>query len=127
MPYSLQELRLLRLLKAVQQSEMNYVELDFEEKTASTFQLPEASNRPPRSASLSPLFPSLMPTLDALEKHDCIRLVKPNSYCIIQLTHTGWHLSQLLLWKFLCFLGKSVLVPIVVSIITTIITLRFFR
>jgi len=41
----------------------------------------------------------------------------------IQLTHSGFHYAQTVISAFLKFLAKSVLVPIAVAFVTTLITL----
>lgn len=45
------------------------------------------------------------------------------SHDMIQLTFKGFHCKQLLISGFFAFLAKSVIVPIVVSILTTLIVL----
>lgn len=44
---------------------------------------------------------------------------------ISQLTHTGFHYQEEIISRFLAFMTKSIIVPVVVSIITTIITIKF--
>lgn len=63
---SVQELRLLHLLKAVQQTESGFVELDYESQCAKSCPLPEGGSNAPLEKSLEPVFSSLSPTLDAL-------------------------------------------------------------
>ena len=118
---SVQELRLLRLLKAVQRTEDNFVRLDFDSQIAKT------ANSPNKERSVAPFSPHLVSILRDLEKQGCVRFMAPNTCRPVQVTHAGWHLFQFSVFEFLRFLGRSVLVPIIVSIITTIITVRFFR
>lgn len=41
-------------------------------------------------------------------------------------THRGWHVSEITLNKFLAFCGRSILVPILVSIVTAYLVSRYF-
>ena len=116
---SVQELRLLRLLKAVQQTESGFVELDYESQCAKSCPLPGGDSSAPLEKSLDPVFASLSPTLDALEKHGCVRFMAPNSYAFVQLTHAGWHLLQFSALWFVKFVVCSILVPALVAWLTS--------
>ena len=73
----------------------------------------------PLEKSLAPVFASLSPTLDALEKHGCVRFMAPNSYAFVQLTHAGWHLLQFSALWFVKFVVCSILVPALVAWLTS--------
>lgn len=46
--------------------------------------------------------------------------------CFLFVTHNGWHIPEITLNKFLSFCGRSILVPILVSMVTAYLVSRYF-
>ena len=106
--------RLLRKLKKAQQTENNTVFIDGTGLKART---------QPHNAqacvevSLKAYKTSLIPTLKYLDAEGLVEY----RATFTQVTSKGWHYRQELAWAFCAFLAKSVLVPIIVSLATSVI------
>ena len=117
----LSELRVLLCLTKVAKDETDYIYIDFENRL---FVKVVDSNRDRLSTHFPSREPAVLNLLKSLQRSGYIILETQgleNYYC--QLTDIGLHFKEHCLHIMLLFLYKSVAVPIVVSIITTLITL----
>lgn len=115
---TVQAFRLLRKLKKSQMNLNELVYIDYDAMTASTI---HESGKPFEKVNLKAYRTSLDSTLRYLFERKYIDY--DGDHSVVQVLHSGWHLGQTMLSNFLGFLFKSVFVPIVVSLLTTLITL----
>ena len=76
-----------------------------------------AENAKVKTRSVRYSDPDLSSILRMLSDEGYITIVDQN---YVSVTHSGNHRAQVLVYRTLCFLAKSVVVPILVSILTTI-------
>ena len=108
--------KLLKKLKEAQQLEDLAFGIDFDGLEAVTLCM---DNEDVKTVDISEHGGALQTTLDYLDDQGDIEM--GDSSCG-QVLHAGWHRGQILFSKFLQFLIKSVVVPIVVSFLTALIT-----
>ena len=108
--------KLLKKLKEAQQLEDLAFGIDFDGLEAVTLCM---DNEDVKTVDISEHSGALQTTLDYLDGQGYIEM--GDSGCG-QVLHAGWHRGQILFSKFLQFLIKSVVVPIVVSFLTALIT-----
>ena len=113
---TLQSAFLLHKLRRAQLTEDGEVYLDLKEMTASTV---HDVNAPCKTVKLRLFRKSINSILQYLESTGYIQ---QTGYDNFQVLHSGWHTTQSFLTKLCNFLVKSILTPIVVSIITTLLT-----
>lgn len=112
----LQASLLLHKLKKAQQSESGTIHIDGKALKACT---DSRDGLPPVEVSLSRYKSSLIPLLKLLNDNGLIEY--RTTYT--QVTMKGWHYWQEQLLSFFAFLAKSIVTPIVVSVLTTLVTL----
>ena len=115
-----QEIRLLHFLKTVQLKEMNYIDLDYENRTATTI---NTVSNDEVSKSFQKYFDSVSPTLDSLARLKYVELLNQNNYHTVRVTHEGWHILQSWMFQILKFVICSILIPALVSWITARLTI----
>lgn len=116
---TIQSMLLLRKLKKAQISETEDVYIDFDKLTASTV---HDSGAPYQEVSLSQYASSLSSVLNYLQSEGMIQISGPfDEY--IKVCHLGWHSWQRRLTRLGKFLASSIVIPIAVSAVTTLITL----
>ena len=111
---------LLRQLKKVQKKEDGAIWVDEPDRKITTV---VTFNDPAKSINLSKKWGSFYPTLNYLREQN---LVEKIGSCHYSLTYSGYHYIQTAISSVLSFLFRSVLVPVAVSIITTLIVLKLF-
>ena len=107
----------LRKLRKAQISEGGSVYIDFDAMTASTVC---DATAPCKTVKLNRFKDSARPILSYLEK---LELVSCDGLGYVEVLHKGWHPSQKFVFDFCGFMLKSVLVPISVSVATTLLTI----
>lgn len=116
---TIQALIILSKLKKIQMNEAGTVYFDRDNLTFSTV---HEENAPAVEISVKNWRYSLGSILAYLKKCDLVILGGPlGEY--VQVTHKGWHIWQTALSRFAWFLFSSILVPVVVSAVTSLITL----
>lgn len=113
---TIQALWLLGRLKYVQRYKDAYFAIDDETSTIKTMYV---AQKDIRKAKLIGYRNSLESTLDHLADHKYIELVDGGG----RVLHAGWHWGQITAGKFANFLFRSVAVPVVVALLTTLITM----
>lgn len=124
---TIQSICFLRLLKKAQGDESQTVLLHVNEmKAASHISLGESRKSP--IVDISRYRTSLDSVLDFLQNKKYIEFEdapeRRTRVIMVKVTHAGWHLFQTAAGMALSFLFRSVAVPITVSALTTIITLK---
>ena len=110
--------KLLKLLKQAQMYPDAHLGIDFDEMTAKTIH-PLGGDF--QEVSLRGFGTSLLSTLDYLEDKEYIVYDYPGGEAYVK--HEGWHRTEEIISAFCAFLAKSVLVPVIVSVITTLVTI----
>ncbi len=118
---TLQALQLLSDLKTVQSHEDGQIWLDVDKKQLTT--VIEYPGFGCITLSLSHKWNSVLPILEYLQEKELLRKHSPVYY---SLTHSGYHYTQTIVSSAISFLMKSICVPIGISILTTLITLKLF-
>lgn len=112
---TIQAMCFLRKLRKAQRTENREVFLNFMNMKAITA---HDGSEPYETVELEEFRDSAMPLLRYLEG---LGYIQHNGHGTIRVLHAGWHTTQIAVGKLISFLAQSVLIPIVVSIITTLI------
>lgn len=115
-----QALILLHQLKKVQRIEGGIVWVDVESRKISSMTI---GCKRLTSINLSNKWDTIYPTLAYLQEQGLVRKEGSDYY---SLTYHGYHYAQNIISSVASFLFRSILVPITVSVITTIVMLKFF-
>lgn len=115
---TLQAILFLHRFKSVQMQENGSVWLDAENKLIQTVKT--SPTAPSKTYPLTKQWDSVFSIIDYLESK---KLLMQTGSAYFSLTHAGFHYLQNILSNIAKFLLKSVLVPIVVAILTTLISL----
>lgn len=111
----------LSVLKKAQPMESSFVCVDFENHTVSPLE------NETQTIDISKYKESVVSILEHLEKKEYIKFANSKGYWQIKVTHKGYHLWQIAFFKMFKFTLVSIIVPIVVSAITTLITICLSR
>lgn len=120
---TLQEVVLLNKLKKVQQTEAYCIEIDNLNCMISTCL---CDKEVIKTISLDSQWDSVFSRVFSLEKKGYLSIVEEKSETwsfIVKLTHDGFHYLQTLMLRAADSLTKSVVLPIIVAIATTLLTL----
>lgn len=115
---TIQEFFFLQKIKRAQIHQDRRVIIDWEEKQ---FRTCKDENRKTRIVRMRYGWSSLDAALEYMAEKDLLHYW--SSHNMIQLTFKGFRCKQMMISGFFAFLTKSVIVPIVVSILTTLIVL----
>ena len=114
---TIQVWRLLHVFKKIQGAENSQVRIDTETKIMEPYDQRSGNTR---SADISRHWSYLSTGIKYMMTHDLLERGPGN---VFQLTHSGYHYWQTAISTFLQFLFRSIVVPITVSVLTTIIAL----
>lgn len=112
---TIQALSFIRKIRKAQITEHGSVYIDFDNMLASTC---HTANEPCVTVSLKRYRNSARAILAYLQDLGYIKYDRPD---YVDVLHKGWHITQSFVSTLGAFLVKSILIPIVVSIITTLI------
>lgn len=112
-------IKVLEGLKTAQITEDGNVFLSLQKTAACTL---TAEGKPYREFDFSKYKDSIRSILNSLAARGLIESGYPD-YEYLHVTHEGWHYRQVLRQEFLSGLFKSVLLPVIVSLLTTLLAL----